>query len=350
MAYTLRNHSVDYLTKLDLNAEFLSRPSLYPTKRIDITLSINPDINTLISQSLVFSEELLSYGFLDYRRIFSEKYNDRIKEKASKLYIYSFYKALYTGSKFNLVLNKLPDSDAFIGHCIFCRMLVEQNFVFESNDHRIYVSINFNDNDLDSILLNLEETFPFLKDTKTISANNDTFIFSSDFDACFSRLNDHVKNSDRKDLLLIKRLNDQSIIDMCKSADNPIINGVYSSDYSRFMYVPSTNLISTDISYFISRANFMFLQSISGISDNPIDYFKIVDLNDSLHLITHDVRAITYLMPKYIGVKEQLSKLSYKIFKVDLMNISNEFDVLKSEKNKSKTKLKDTESIDPKYS
>jgi hypothetical protein len=69
-----------------------------------------------------------------------------------------------------------------------------------------------------------------------------------------------------------------------------------------------------ELSYFVSRANFISIESINGVSLRIDDYYTKIELLDSFHLIAHDVRAITYLIPRVNFSKPTFDNYSQDIF------------------------------------
>jgi hypothetical protein len=326
MVYKTQNFSVDYLRGVDSDREFISRPTEYVDKTISINLKINVMSEVLAAQSFVFMEELLSYGNIRFNNIFSSNRISDWKRLACETYIYSFYKCLYLGIYSNDVRGKLPDSPAFIGHCLLNHIISEQNFVFKSEDYGIYVNLIFDEGTAQDMLEELEETFPYLKDVKVISPSGDKFIGSSRFDSILDRLRIESKSKDStNELLTIRSINDSAVVDLVNSMENPLINGFYSSNLKAFFYIPSSKRLHQELSYFVSRANFISVDSINGVASNVNDYYTKVELLDSFHLIAHDVRAITYLIPRINLSKPSFDNYSKDIFqglvyKKDRMN------------------------------
>lgn len=198
-----RNKSLNYSTK---NISFDSIGRKIENANIILTRSFdeidefftfehvaNTDYDRLKMQADVFATALIGEIF-DKRYVFGTRDN-YWKERASRIYIYSYYRAICYG-QFSFMEDEL-DTNYFLfsGHAVFGESLRAQRFsgiTAKGNVIQQNLSLGF---DLESEIPKIETNFPFLKDCFQERSNSRWFVSNFNCDNWLSRLSDQGLSS-----------------------------------------------------------------------------------------------------------------------------------------------------------
>jgi hypothetical protein len=310
----------------------------------------------LDDQAQVFSDELFTRSNFDLRKIFNSNSTTVQLQHCKECYIYSYAKSLLLGLNANDV-NTLPtNSPVFVGHGILHRLLSQSRFNLTKEDYSLYMSIEVSRAEKEELTCVLFHDYNFLNKCSGYDSAG-CFAFRSTFhDQMLNKLLDSVNNiyvkrtiskspssvpstvrvaSSEEDNSASDKTEDENFLDHTDPAkdknagntrltinkgmrtlemfslDDDDLDGFLSDEQlplgNSALSITNGNMwhysftrnegIFNSLSYHICRANFIFIRDSSDqfVFDNERFYSRLPRKFEKDHLVTKDVRSITYL-------------------------------------------------------